>query len=350
MLREMLHFAETGNLSAGSLTGAGFDSPFEEAVAQVIREAGYHVHSQVGVSSFRLDLGVIDPARPGEYIIGVECDGATYHSSRSARDRDRLRQEVLEGLGWRLHRIWSTDWFRHPLRETDRLIAAIRTASDHRSKPELPLPLPEVEPESPGTHVLVEPLPEIPVSPDNVVPYTEIALRVGLGRDLLDVSIGEIGRLCQRVVEWEGPVHTSEVARRIREAYGLQQTGSRILAHIVDGLVSQERAGVIQGSQSFWRVTDRETTVIRDRGHAALSIRKAAHIAPAEYQLALITALNDAVAITRADLLVQAARLFGFDRTGPDLKIELERHVQFMIDDGLIGQDGEMLVVSKRVP
>ena len=96
MLRALLHFAETGKLGAGSFTGGDFDSPFEEAVARVIREAGYHVHSQVGVSSFRIDLGIIDPARPGQYILGVECDGATYHRARSARDRDRLRQEVLE--------------------------------------------------------------------------------------------------------------------------------------------------------------------------------------------------------------------------------------------------------------
>ena len=96
MLRALLDFARTGKLGAGTLHGDGFESPFEEAVARTIREAGYHVHPQVGVKSFRIDLGVIDPPRPGEYILGVECDGAAYHSARSARDRDRLRQEVLE--------------------------------------------------------------------------------------------------------------------------------------------------------------------------------------------------------------------------------------------------------------
>src|SRR5262249_43072710 len=134
MLRALLGFAETGKLSGGT-PGGGFDSPFEEAVARVIREAGFHVHSQVGVSSFRIDLGVIDPPKPGEYILGVECDGAAYHSARSARDRDRLRQEVLEERGWRLHRIWSTDWFRNPQRETDKLIAAIKAARDKPGGP-----------------------------------------------------------------------------------------------------------------------------------------------------------------------------------------------------------------------
>lgn len=74
---------------------------------------GCEVVPQVGVAGFRIDLGVRHPDWPYGYILGVECDGAAYHSSKSSRDRDRLRQEVLEGLGWRLHRIWSTDWFRN---------------------------------------------------------------------------------------------------------------------------------------------------------------------------------------------------------------------------------------------
>jgi hypothetical protein len=99
MLREFLHFAETGHIAAGQTRAADFDSPFEEAVAIAIRRNGYEVVPQVGVSAFRVDLGVLDPERPGRFILAIECDGAAYHSSRSARDRDRLRQEVLEGMG-----------------------------------------------------------------------------------------------------------------------------------------------------------------------------------------------------------------------------------------------------------
>ena len=73
---------------------------------------GYQVVAQLGVAGFFLDLAVRHPRKPDSFILGVECDGATYHSARSARDRDRLRQEILERLGWRVHRIWSTDWYR----------------------------------------------------------------------------------------------------------------------------------------------------------------------------------------------------------------------------------------------
>ena len=236
MLRALLDFAETGKLGAGTLRGDGFESPFEEAVARTIREAGFHVHPQVGVKSFRIDLGVIDPPKPGEYILGVECDGAAYHSARSARDRDRLRQEVLEGLGWRLHRIWSTDWFRNPQREANKLLAAIKDAKDKAAAPKTePIPdddLPDIGARSFASEAVPADGIDEPDMPSNTVQYKECVLTVPFRRNLLDLSVSEISRFALVIVEAEGPIHTEEVARRIREAFGLQKTGKRILAHV----------------------------------------------------------------------------------------------------------------------
>ena len=92
-------------------TGREPDSPFEREIIRVLRDAGWQVHPQVGCSGYRIDIGVVDQGQPGAYLVGVECDGATYHSLPTARDRDRLRQSILEGLGWELLRVWSTDWW-----------------------------------------------------------------------------------------------------------------------------------------------------------------------------------------------------------------------------------------------
>ena len=81
--------------------------------------------AQVGVANYFIDLAMVDPNRAGTYLLGIECDGATYHSSKAARDRDRYRQEVLEKLGWKLYRIWSTDWFKNPDVETEKLMKYI---------------------------------------------------------------------------------------------------------------------------------------------------------------------------------------------------------------------------------
>jgi very-short-patch-repair endonuclease len=103
------------------------DSDFERWFLQRLKSAGYIAHPQVGVAKYRIDIGIVHPDKPGNYILGVECDGATYHSSKSARDRDRLREDVLIGLNWKIHRVWSTDWYRDPEREFTRLVDQIES-------------------------------------------------------------------------------------------------------------------------------------------------------------------------------------------------------------------------------
>ncbi|SJM95168.1 hypothetical protein CRENPOLYSF2_4670003 [Crenothrix polyspora] len=116
-IRDLKHFLEYAQRGASALTeaigasGGFFDSPFEQAVAEQLQAKGWVTHSQVGVSGFRIDLGVVNPDAPDQYLSAVECDGDSYHSSATARDRDFLREHVLRGLGWEVIRIWSTDWW-----------------------------------------------------------------------------------------------------------------------------------------------------------------------------------------------------------------------------------------------
>ncbi|KPL54135.1 hypothetical protein ABB55_19540 [Prosthecomicrobium hirschii] len=122
VLRNYLEYAETRGRAAPGRTAGVPDSDFEVEVARRLEARGYRVVPQVGVSGYRIDLGIRHPDRPETYLAGIECDGAAYHSSRSARDRDRLREEVLRGLGWDILRVWSTDWFEDPGQQTDRLV------------------------------------------------------------------------------------------------------------------------------------------------------------------------------------------------------------------------------------
>ncbi len=113
-LKDFLRYAKSGPAVLGSMdrgTVGDFDSPFESAVASALKDSGFEVHPQVGVSAYRIDLGVVHPDKKGVYLAGVECDGAMYHSSAVARERDKIRQAVLEDLGWTLFRVWSTDWW-----------------------------------------------------------------------------------------------------------------------------------------------------------------------------------------------------------------------------------------------
>ena len=104
------------------------ESPFEEEVKRALEARGHRVDSQIGVSGYRIDLGIRSEDGSG-YVLGVECDGATYHSSPAARDRDRQRQDVLEGLGWKIHRVWSTAWAKNREKELEAIENALKTAS-----------------------------------------------------------------------------------------------------------------------------------------------------------------------------------------------------------------------------
>ena len=124
-LRDYLDFAKRGVLTTTAEGGDREpDSDFEVAVATVLMSEGYEVKPQLGVVGFFIDIAVRNPDRRGEFLAGIECDGATYHSGFSVRDRDRIRQEILESLGWkgRIWRIWSTDWFYNPRHEIEKLL------------------------------------------------------------------------------------------------------------------------------------------------------------------------------------------------------------------------------------
>ena len=106
---------------------AEFESPFEAAIYDSLTRRGVILENQVGVSKYRIDFGVKDPEKHGRYILGIECDGATYHSSPTARDRDRLRQQLLEEkFGWRIHRIWSRDWIENKQKEIEKVLLKIQ--------------------------------------------------------------------------------------------------------------------------------------------------------------------------------------------------------------------------------
>ena len=133
-LRDFLRFAENGR----RVLGVGpqgyredFDSPFERAVARALGARGWTIHPQVGVSAYRIDLGVVHPEAPGRYLAGIECDGAMYHSSAFARERDKIRQAVLEGLGWQIFRIWSTDWWTNKAGALSKLDGTLREAFEN---------------------------------------------------------------------------------------------------------------------------------------------------------------------------------------------------------------------------
>jgi very-short-patch-repair endonuclease len=130
-LKQYLVFARTGVLQQ---TDDGLEqaaNDFECSVSAVLKEKGNDVAHQVGVAVFFIDLAVKHPNKPGAFLVGIECDGASYHSGRSGRDRDRLRQEIFENLGWKIYRVWSTDWFKSRDSEIRKMLLSVKALLAH---------------------------------------------------------------------------------------------------------------------------------------------------------------------------------------------------------------------------
>ena len=124
LLRKYFEYVKSGGEDLGATVTDTPLNPFELHVHTLLSARGIPLTPQYGVSGYRIDFAAAHPDRPGEMVLAIEADGAPYHPSETARERDRLRQQVLENLGWRVHRIWSTEWFHNPEAETDRVVAA----------------------------------------------------------------------------------------------------------------------------------------------------------------------------------------------------------------------------------
>lgn len=216
--------------------GAGFDSPFEADVYDVLLGQGLAVDSQVGCSGYRIDLGIRDPRSPGRYMLGIECDGSMYHSGATARDRDRLREQVLKNLGWKIHRIWSTDWFQQRDKEIARLLAAVEGAKAAPIVTAATTPPPEPPPpaDSDPPARANRPTARTP-APSGSMPKRSIdEIPV---RELADGAAGILARNLALPAE--------ALVKATSRHFGFKATGKRIAAAIeeaIDLLVSERRA------------------------------------------------------------------------------------------------------------
>lgn len=285
-LKLFLEFAERGTRAlaeAHSASQGGFESPFEQAVATALARKGWQLHTQVGASAFRIDLAVVHPDAPGVYLSGIECDGATYHRSATARDRDKLREQVLRGLGWDILRVWSTDWWIDATGTLEKLDIKLRglleasraKRAEVAEKEEARLAAAEAiakakaekgaaqqgeveatnaasaspnEPPSNAGHpqeaaeVYARNVPESPTPSAPVfVEADPLSVVDSVNADaFFDAAYDPtLTRMIAHVVEVEGPVLDAVLARRIARAHGWQRTGSRIRER-VEGLAAKQ--------------------------------------------------------------------------------------------------------------
>ncbi|MEI8349821.1 MAG: DUF3320 domain-containing protein [Candidatus Omnitrophota bacterium] len=317
-LYRYLDYAERGKeaLELQDITDGDVDSPFEEDVKNAIRAFGFDAVSQVGCSGFRIDIGVIDPAHPGCFILGVECDGATYHSAFTARERDRIRQEILEKLGWKMHRIWSPDWFYRKAEEIAKLkevIDKVRTNGycsgvSHKSH-EIEIRYDKREPNDFKENFV-----------DGIVEYSIYKRRNTYPSYEFNLpeSCEKRADILVEIVRHESPIHVDLVSRRLLSIWGIQRMGSVVedtMDRTVRYCLRKEyifRKGKFLYSDSLFVVNN----VRKPIEGKPETFRDAELISEDEVELALTLFIKNAMSIDKEALITETARLFGWARNG----------------------------------
>lgn len=340
-LRTFLHFAETGELDMPTPTGLEPMSPFEEAIIEAIGARGYAVQPQVGSAGFFVDIGVCDPQNPERFVLGIECDGAKYHSAKSARDRDRLRQEVLERRGWRIHRIWSTDWWQNRERELRRTLEAIdrAIASQSVTIPSKPAssPLIEVKREAVSPAYLEE------ISHEYVFARLHVKLN---SLQLREIPANKMAEWVQQVVTVESPVHFEEVVRRIREAAGVARAGDPIREAIRQGAEHVARQGKIVFQDQFLLRSPVQPPTIRNRSAFSNALKKLELVHPEEIKASLKTVVEQSFGISREEAVTASLRLLGFERVTEAMRERTHQLISELLDSRVFSEQGERLKVA----
>ena len=347
-LKTFLRYAESGFFDVPRPTGRPPESPFEQQVLAALQKHGHTVHTQVGSAGFSIDLAVVDPTKPGRYLLGIECDGAAYHSARSTRDRDRLRQSVLESLGWRVHRIWSTAWFRSPEKELERLEQAIEQAKSGAvvtvSAPDNSQPDVGLEPPSAPIDSVLEP--SNAPSPSMKYVFAQLHISSGL-QELHLVPLQTLSEWLASVVVVESPIHWLEASRRIANALGVQRVGARIQEAFKRACSHGVRfKKFTQRDEFLWKINSVDPTV-RDRSEFPAQFKKLELVAPEEIEAAIEQVIEESLGMFEQDVAPATCRRLGFARVSEDMREVVEELRDALVKQSRLDQRGEMLVVRK---
>jgi very-short-patch-repair endonuclease/DNA polymerase III delta prime subunit len=354
LLKLYLEYAErgVGVLSkAAPSTGPDYESVFERAVAEALERQGLTIIPQVGCARFRIDLGVLHPTKPGRFVLGIECDGATYHRTATARDRDRLRQEMLEGLGWRIHRIWSRDWVRSPVREIQRVMEAYRQAleEEETTRPSTAAsasPLSSVSPTRQSSPRVV-PVPR-PTAPEpSVAPYRPWQPpRAGPREQFYLAPKDALVDRIRDCVNAEGPVSLQVVRQRVAACWEIQRVGSKVSTKIDFAIKDAVKRHLVVRKGDFLWPRDMDHPPIRAAGEGE-NARLIRDVCPEEIREAVLLALKTDIAFPRDELILQTARILGYERAGAVVSKRIEQAVDGLEAEGaILSQSGHVTLLS----
>lgn len=357
-LQVFLHYAEKGNFKRIGETENIKPTPFESQLNDAVVKLGYPVVQRVGSQGFHLDLAIRNPEDDSQYVLAIESDGATYQNAESVRDRDRLRASVLSGLGWRQHRVWSTEWYRNPEAEIERIREAIGQALIHQtalneqgnsvdSSRDVSIPLDNETLKPLGPSIKREDF--NPDTSNNVPSYTMVGdTELGLPKvdDFGAIPSGALSNAVRVLVVGEGPIIPSLLTARLANVAGLARAGSRVKRQVdiaIDAAISAQHIVAIKGALF---PVDKLTVSLRSWESLPDSYRKLDNVCDAELINATLLTVRDAYTVDKKDAVAGALSLLGFKRVTATTGGRVKSLIDNQISTGSLTLDNGQLKIK----
>ena len=315
------------------------DSPFEEAVYNFLNREGYRLGTQIGCSGYRIDMAVKHPSLSGIYILGIECDGAAYHSARTARERDRLRQDVLENMGWKIYRIWSTDWIKDPITEGKKLIAAI---TDSISKYGAATIQSAEEPDTDFYDFITEKHHTINPGQQNNPYKFEKYIKTSFSNLPRNVyGYVELTDCVSEAVKNEFPLHYELLCQKVAPLYGNEKVTIKIRREVDHAL--RKLGSQIYRKDDFLYPSKDSLIIVRMPNE-----RKINHISVEEIAEAMTKILPHLVGANREALCTITTRNYGFNQMGTNIAAAMNTACDLLIKQGRTKIiDGKIVLCNK---
>ncbi len=346
-LKGFLEFAERGRSAlaqrAGSL--AKKDDFLVQDMARAVESMGYEVKCNIGSSAFKMDMGIVDPGDRQRYLMGILLDGEHCREAATARDRFLLQPEVLEGLGWKVMRVWTLDWMDDPARVLGQIRQGIENARQSREPVEK-----EKEPAVRFETFQRLEREEAPETGARIYESTRIA-PAGLPDDFyLPENRKKISRVVRTILEKEAPVSRKLLLRKVLGAFGISRAGARVEG-IFSAVLEREEKVVTRDEdrEFYWKKEQNpDEYAIYRVGEDESGRRSMDDIPSREIQNAALEVLRQQGSMTRADLVREIAKKFGFSRLGNVIESVVGYVLQESLDKGLL-QESENGKIGERM-
>lgn len=356
--KAFLEFAEKGKnvliMPSRSSNDLSNKSGIADQIAEKLGEEGFRVTTNIGCSGFKVDLGIANPDVQSEYLLGILCDGYNYRQSRTAKDREIIQDEVLKSLGWKIHRIWSCDWWDNQVKVLEDIRKAIMDAR-----------FPGLNPVNNEAHQLLkssseqiighteESVKPFAKTPAYKLPYSKASLPVRSYRpqpDLLELTyfLNTVRVDVKSILDTEAPINRELLCRRIIAIWSISRIGSRIESFFNSLFKEMKIKSTGSDKIFFWNDNQNPESYMVYRVSADESDRRdASDIPPEEISVAIKEILENQISMNLEDLIKEAARVFGFNRTGGNVEASMLNGVNKAVARGFAKTQGDRIYIKE---